>query len=174
MKTLTNQLKKKGFALISIISVVVLLALIAVALLTLGMLNTRSQGIAKDDEQAKDNAKLALAEAIGALQENLGPDTRISYPADVLDVDNNKNLTAVSRSWEGLTQDTDGRPLIPPYDTKGVLYNEATPQSGRFLQYLLPDISGMDLTNSASPPDITNGAITLLGSGTFNFSAMLR
>jgi len=49
---------KPGFALISVISLIVLLALVAVALLTLSNVSLRTSSL--DDNEAKENAKLAL------------------------------------------------------------------------------------------------------------------
>jgi len=56
-----------------------------------------------DDAEAKENAKLALAEALGDLQKTMGPDARISANASVLDANSPQpNLLGV---WHGHYED---------------------------------------------------------------------
>lgn len=92
----------KGFALVVTLSLMILLTIIAVGLLSLSAISLRSssQGMAQAEAQA--NARLALMIAIGELQKNAGPDTRITAPADVIDYAN-PPLTGVWKSWREAT-----------------------------------------------------------------------
>ena len=158
----------KGFALIAVISLVVLLALVAVALLTLGNVNTRSNSNS-EIENAKENAKLSLMIALGELQEKAGHDTRITAPAtaiatvsDPLDLAETIPVTGVWRSWEGTDHDASGVPEPPLYSEKlttGDL-DISSSSNGRFLGWL---VSGSEANNDAdSPPDLTTGSVNLL------------
>lgn len=62
----------------------VLLVVLAVGLLTLSAVSLRIIGADAARAEAKANARLALAMALGQLQEQTGPDKRITAPADFL------------------------------------------------------------------------------------------
>lgn len=72
--------KRRGFVLVVTLSLLVLLALVAVGLLSLSAvaLRTSSQGEAMSTARA--NARMALILALGELQKELGPDQRITAP----------------------------------------------------------------------------------------------
>jgi len=95
-----------GFALIATISVLVLLALIAVGLLSLSSVSLRTSSGDQALSEARANARMALILAIAELQKATGPDTRITAPADSLaggtTPEHVSQLTGVWRSWEGL------------------------------------------------------------------------
>ncbi|MBN8458357.1 MAG: hypothetical protein J0M04_11035 [Verrucomicrobia bacterium] len=74
----------RGFALVVTLSLMVLLALLAVGLLTLGSVALRAAGQGKDLAVARANARLGLLLAIGELQREAGPDQRITASAAVL------------------------------------------------------------------------------------------
>ena len=67
------------------VSILVLLALVAVGLLTLSTVTVRSSVHGSAQREAKSNARLALIIAIGELQKHLGPDQRVSSAAGILD-----------------------------------------------------------------------------------------
>lgn len=75
----------RGFALIITVTLLVLLALIAVGLLTLSAITIRSGSTEQAQLEAKSNARLALMLALGELQKQLGPDQRVSAAAGILD-----------------------------------------------------------------------------------------
>jgi hypothetical protein len=81
----TSRHRNGGFALVVTLSLMILLTLLAVGLLTLSSVSLRSsaQGMAMAEAQA--NARLALMLAIGQIQQEMGPDRRISAPSGILD-----------------------------------------------------------------------------------------
>jgi len=74
-----------GFSLIVTLSLMLLLSLLAVGLLSLSTLSTRGTSGQLAQAEARANARLALTLALAALQEELGPDQRISATAGILD-----------------------------------------------------------------------------------------
>lgn len=97
--------RHRGFALIVTVSLLVLLAVVAIGLLTLSTVITRS--IRQDDaiQLAQSNARMALTLAIGELQASMGPDQRVSAEASILDSGSSaseNHLMGVWRSWEGI------------------------------------------------------------------------
>ncbi|MFC7338546.1 hypothetical protein ACFQY0_15225 [Haloferula chungangensis] len=90
-----------GFALIITISMMILLALLAVGLLSLSTVAIRSSKQSDAMAVARANARLGLMMAIGDLQKFAGPDQRITARADVLDENiANPRLTGVWESWD--------------------------------------------------------------------------
>lgn len=73
-----------GFALVVTLALMVLLAILAVGLLSLSSVSLRTarQGAAQAEAQA--NARMAMMLAIGELQKTMGRDRFISAPADIL------------------------------------------------------------------------------------------
>ena len=85
MKPLKNtRLRRnpRGFALVVTLSLMILLTIIAVGLLTLSSISLRSSTQGAASAAARANARLALMMAIGELQKEMGPDSRISAPID--------------------------------------------------------------------------------------------
>ena len=171
----------RGFALISTINLVALLAFVAIALLSLSIINSRSKSSSKNKELAEGNAKLALYEAIGQLQLKAGHDTRITAPATaVIDNVSPANhadtslspVTGVWRSWEGSDHDATGLPQKPNYAEKlntGDPDGVVSSNSGRFLGWL---VNGDQAENDAdSPPDLSSGSVSLLDEGTLGSGA---
>ncbi len=76
--------RHSGFSLVVTVSILVLLALIAVGLLSLGTTTLRSINNAEAMDRARANAQLALTLAIAELQESTGPDQRVTASADLL------------------------------------------------------------------------------------------
>ncbi|MFK7911150.1 MAG: hypothetical protein AB8F34_11215, partial [Akkermansiaceae bacterium] len=82
-----SRLQSPGFALIATISVMVLLTLIALAMLSLSTITTREGSNVSAQLKAQANARLALMIALGELQQEMGPDMRISAESAILDTD---------------------------------------------------------------------------------------
>ena len=138
--------RDRGFALIVTVSLMVLLTIIALGLLTLSSISLRAASSGSDRSVARANARLALMLAIGDLQKQAGPDTRVTAKADVLDA-NNPPVLGVWKSWEGtdheLSGSAQGRPISPgSYPTK---------KKERFLSWL---VSG----NTSILPNTAKGA----------------
>lgn len=96
---------EQGFALIVTLTLMILLTVLAVGLLTLSTVSLRASGQADATQVARENARLALALAIGDLQKQMGPDQRISAPADQRSGtgDGSKTSAVAARShWTGV------------------------------------------------------------------------
>ena len=105
-KSCVSKAKPDGFALVITLALLVLLTLIAVALLTLSSISLRSSATGEAAQVARANARLALILAIGDLQKQLGPDTRVSASADqITAADPAVSTTPQSqRQWVGAYQ----------------------------------------------------------------------
>lgn len=76
---------RRGFALITVLSLLVLLLVVAVGILSLSSITLRG-GVHRDAAAvARANARLGLMMAIGELQREAGPDQRITATAAILD-----------------------------------------------------------------------------------------
>jgi hypothetical protein len=162
-----SQIRNKGFALVVTLSLLVLLSVVALGFLSLSTVTLRSGSQEKAQMEARANARLALELAIGELQKYAGLDTRITAPADILDIDH-PPLTGVWRSWEGANHETQGdligRPKKPDYDSK----KASAAQNGRFLTWLVsgtkPDAVPGDAA-SLVQTTATASTVPLLASG---------
>ena len=93
-----------GFALVVTLSLMILLTVIAVGLLSLSSISLRSSAQGDAMQAARSNARLALMLAIGDLQKQLGPDTRVSATADQIAASNNPAVSTTpqpQRQWAG-------------------------------------------------------------------------
>ncbi|MGJ8657834.1 MAG: hypothetical protein ACSHX6_15410 [Akkermansiaceae bacterium] len=151
-----------------------LLMLIALAMLSLSNIEVKSASSNKGYEAARANARMSLLLALAELQKSAGSDTRITAPADAYSGSGGqtskhvRQLTGVWRSWEGLNHDqTTGLPMAPDYDIKGVSYSEGSPESGRFLRWLVSGNTD-NLLDPTAPPSLEEGSDTvpLLAEGT--------
>jgi hypothetical protein len=155
---------KQGFALIVTLSLMSLLAIIGIGLLSLSSISLRSASRSQEMDSARANARLALMLALGQLQKQTGPDTRVTARADVLD-ENHPPVLGVWKSWEGTNHSPTGLPVSP-----GGHYREV--KNTRFLSWL---VSG-DPSSLASPsnvPDVSpgTGKATLVGEGSVGTGA---
>lgn len=105
-----------GFALVATLLLMILLSILAMGLLSLSSVSLRNSGNNSSEAEARANARMALMQAIGELQRQLGPDQRISMTADQrTDPDGdgsitssavgNRYWTGVYDSWLGTTAD---------------------------------------------------------------------
>lgn len=107
---------QRGFALIVTLSLMILLTVIAVGLLTLSSISLRSSSQSAAMGIARANAKMALLFALGDLQKQLGPDTRISATADQIpSSDGSASSTPQDhRQWTGAYKSwPTARPELP-------------------------------------------------------------
>lgn len=105
----------RGFALVVALSLMVLLTVVAVGLLALSSVSLRHAGTDSALQTARQNARLALALALGELQSHLGPDTRISARAETLGLDARVGATVSPNSprawWIGVSDSNRGKNL---------------------------------------------------------------
>lgn len=94
---------RSGFALVVTLSLMILLTVIAVALLSLSSISLRSSSQGEAIQIARANAKLSLMLAIGDLQKQLGPDTRVSATADQITTSDPavSSTPQTQRHWSG-------------------------------------------------------------------------
>ena len=88
-----------GFALVITLSLMILLTVIAVGLLSLSAISLRQSAQTDPLAVAQANARMALMLAIGELQHSLGPDTRVSANAKILE----KSGVSISDPLEQIT-----------------------------------------------------------------------
>lgn len=87
LKSVSKKYQKRGFALIATISVMALLSILAIGMMSLSSIETRTSSSDLAQLEAQANARLALQIAIGRLQTSLGPDARATANASILDSD---------------------------------------------------------------------------------------
>jgi hypothetical protein len=100
-----------GFALVITLSLMVLLTVVAVGLLSLSAVQLRATGHGQAMAEARANARLSMMLALGDLQRTMGPDGRVSVPAEqalppaMADSSPHRQWTGVYMAWnadEGL------------------------------------------------------------------------
>lgn len=182
----------KGFALVITMSLLVLLLIIAVGLLSLSAVTQRSGNQEQARLEAQANARMALQIAIGQLQEQLGPDQRVSANGSILSQGSvsNPNWTGVWDSWiAGPTSDAPVNSAYPsgeshhqtignqPDDSMRPDYGEKNKHFRAWLLSLDPEestdaASGASLVLDGKPmPKQDEFAIRLVGRGSLGDSA---
>ncbi|BCX48862.1 hypothetical protein HAHE_27700 [Haloferula helveola] len=99
--------KNRGFALVACVLLLSLLTILAVGILSLSAIELRGSAAGEQRAMARSNARLALLQAVGQLQREMGPDQRVSASADLVGVSSDRHWTGV---WSS-TMD-DGRPYL--------------------------------------------------------------
>ena len=100
--------RRRGFALVVTLSLMILLTIIAVGLLSLSSISLRSSSAEQLNREARQNARMALMLAIGELQTATGPDQRVTAPARIQGPEvAQQHLTGV---WQGWKWDGTGSP----------------------------------------------------------------
>lgn len=82
---LSDPKSDSGFALVSTLMMMVLLAVLAIGLLSLSAVSLRTASRHDAMTDARANARMALIIAIGELQKEMGPDMRVSAKAAIFD-----------------------------------------------------------------------------------------
>lgn len=100
----------RGFALVVTLTLLVLLSILALGLLSLSVVSLRTSSAELPQIIARSNARLALMVAIGQLQQEMGPDQRINFPAQqsASIPDGHRHWIGVNNSWNSV--DTPTRP----------------------------------------------------------------
>jgi hypothetical protein len=86
----------KGFTLIVSILLLLLIAMVALGMISLSTIELRKSSSSQSITKARDNARMAMMIAIGELQQHLGPDQRISADARVT---HGANTNAAHPHW---------------------------------------------------------------------------
>ena len=94
----------RGFALVIALSLMALVVLLIISITTLIQVETRSAQINLHTLKARENARLALALAIGQLQEHVSHDQRITARAEIL---GDEAFDSDKRFWTGVWDSTD-------------------------------------------------------------------
>jgi hypothetical protein len=176
---------RKGFALITTVTILVLLSLIAIGLLSLSAVTVRSSSAELAKLEARANARLALMLAIGDLQKQLGPDQRVSAAAGILDespeslsiegVDQPFWTGVWSTEWLGDTGSAENKSPWVRNDLEGGLsdrrFEEGYDREKEVLNYLVSGNEGGRLERgddmiSAQNARLEENAILLVGPGT--------
>lgn len=148
-----NGRKRRGFALVVTISMMVLLALLAVAMLGLSGITLRNSRHGEAMATARANARMALNLAIGELQRTMGPDRAISARASAVSPGSAEpNRLGVWESWRW--QPGSGSP-------------DYTGKRDRFLRWLASD---SDVDGSHEPESDTLSDPVVLAGGTLSAS----
>ena len=84
-KPLPQKNKRKGFALVLALALMSLVFLLVISLVSLVGTDLSLAELRKQRVLSQANAKMGMMVALGELQKHLGPDTRISGTADLLD-----------------------------------------------------------------------------------------
>jgi len=190
-------ISKKGFTLVITLALMVLLASLAVGLLSLSAVSLRGVSHVAAQAEARANAHLALMIAIGELQKQMGPDQRISAKASILDADpqtpqidevNHPHWTGVWDSWVAgaavplsttTTPDPASEHSTIPSLAAGMAPTYVANRSDHFREWLvslLPEdadkaLSAKDLVMDGKEfPGKDDIAIRLVGSGSGNSS----
>jgi hypothetical protein len=148
-RRLLGRCNQSGFALVVTLSLMILLTIIAVGLLTLSSVTLRTSSQGNAIQEARANARVALMLAIGDLQKQLGPDTRVSVTADQIAASGTFEESSAPQSqrhWAGAYK---AWPEGPP---------SASRPSPEFLQWFV----------SGNPDSVKQRtyATTMLGTGT--------
>ncbi len=100
---------RRGFALVVSLTLLSLLAVVAVGMLGLASITLRNSNSNAAQAAAQANARMALQIAIANLQKHAGPDQRITAAADLLGENSNGHWTGV---WSTTLADDPGSPLV--------------------------------------------------------------
>lgn len=151
---------RRGFSLIITLMMMVLLATLALGLLSLSTITLRSTQTQADQSIARSNARLALQLAIGELQKQTGPDQRITIAADQLPGGSDGKTTgaqATRSHWTGVY--------------KSWLNTATTRPAPEFQRWLVsaPETQARSLDLARSAPN-GSGGVEMVGKGTIGDS----
>jgi hypothetical protein len=148
--------KRSGFALVATVLCSALLLGLALAILGLAASSGRSQKLDVTQSEARENARLALALAIGQLQETMGPDTRVSASSGLVTEDGQRHWTGV---WD--THAPDGLPWVRRDPTTGGLIDQRTTDGYRREEWVMRWL----VSGNSGPDERQGGGVSLVGGG---------
>lgn len=159
--------RRRGFALVVTLALLVLLTVIALGLLTLSTISLRASGQAEAMATARSNARVALMLAIGELQKSAGPDKAVTAPSGIsAAIPKKSNLTGVWDSW-----DWDVKSSSLDYDGPKTRSSQSSGAPG-FKGWLVSDnnLSGLKERNY-SELDFSGEIVELVGDATLGGTA---
>jgi hypothetical protein len=155
-----------GFTLISILILVALLVVLVLSLGTYVTISTRGVGSVRDADYARQSALFGLNTALGELQAATGPDQRITAPASIMGTSGNNYVGSTTpitaqASWTGVWKsDT---VAIPPATTPS--YSPASPDTKTFVGWLVSGTDNNQITGNFTIPthlsDVTTDVSTI-------------
>lgn len=104
-----------GFALVTTLTLLVLITIVAVGMLTLASVELRKGENEVARSRAEANARMALQLAVGELQKMAGPDQRVTARADIDGNVNHRNWLGV---WRSTRKTTTGESPIVRWDDR--------------------------------------------------------
>jgi type II secretory pathway pseudopilin PulG len=135
----TTRLKDRGFALIATLMMMVLLAVVAVGLLSLSTISLRTSSTGQAQRAAEANAKLALMIALGDLQKTLGDDRRVTANASIL---GSGNQTVARPQMVGVWESATSSLYKTPFSTSASIFPKyAEWKTSRFKKWLISSAS---------------------------------
>jgi len=165
----TSRFPARGFALVVVLSMLVLLTILSVGLLSLSTIALRSSGQGGASVRARTNARLALMLALGDLQRHAGPDTRATAPASIL------NSEGIEHPhWTGVwsTRGSSGGPLFTRDDKAGGLSDTRATASDWEHLALSWLVSGAESGPALNPhKHLSDAFVKLVGPGTLGDGA---
>lgn len=176
---------RKGFALVLSLVIMALLVLVVISLAAFLRVEVTLAITRQADLAARLNAMASVRLAQAAVQQAMGPDTRVSAMATLYDDPAVSSVTTpgadafeyqvmgVWRSWEGHDHDRRknsryaGRPQAPDYASKLKSYASGEPATGRFVRWLVssPANDGI-LTGSTASASRPPSPVAVIDKGT--------
>lgn len=149
-------IKKRGFALVVTLTLMILLTIIAVGLLTLSSVALRTSGQGEAMAVARGNARLGMMLALGELQRMAGPDKAVTASSEILGSNSSASqpprLTGVWDSWNPLASAT----AVPDYAGqkrnlfRGWLASDPDPEALKKIDYTGPKAETVCLVGPGS------------------------
>ena len=149
---------QRGFALVVTLSLMVLLTILAVGLLSLSAVELRATGQGEAMAVARANARLSLMIALGDLQRTLGPDGRISVPAE-------QSLPA------GVADTSPHCQWIGVYEAWDADHGLGVRPAPKFIQWLSSSARPADVSDLAFADSLNTGEVSMVGAGTLGAQA---
>lgn len=167
--------RSPGFALVSTLMLMILLSILAIGMLSLSAVSLRTSSRNNAMTGARANARMALIIAIGELQEEMGPDMRVSAKAAIFDQNPaTEEIEGVDQPHWLASYDSWGNWLNASYDhpaggaTLNIRDTYTPRRESMFRRWLLSLPEGME--NSIVAPVNPNGwddssSVVLVGAG---------
>lgn len=166
------EVPRPGFALVIALSLMSLMVLLVISMATLVRVELSTATHTRDQDLARQNALFGLQVAIGQLQQQMGPDQRISATAGLLDADpDTLEMNGVAQPyWTGVWDSLEWDRASDRQDMPS--QNDASDgKSDQFRGWLVsgfsdPDLSSGEILQRARTFDATAAnAIKLVGEG---------